>query len=113
MSNRLLPIGDNDFWWLRYILGLAVPIGFAGYGVYSLVTQHSYTYARRLGFVPVSGEQALLMGATYIGIALVLFGNCYAQYHEKMGFYYQWIVAPGALLVIGGFLWCSWLFLLR
>jgi hypothetical protein len=113
MSNRMLPLSETDFWWLRYGLGIAVPLPFIGCGIYSIVTQHSYTYLRNVGFVPVEGKQAILMGIACIGIALSLFANCYAQYHEKMAYYYQWILGPGAILAGGGFLWCSWIFLIR
>ena len=109
-------LSETNFRLMRYGLGLAVPIGFSGYGIYSLVTQHSYAIWAMRGYgirlVPVFSEQAMLMGAAYFGLALVLFGNCYAQYHEKMGYYYQWIVGPAALLAGGGVLWSSWIFLL-
>ena len=111
MFNRLLPLNDTDFWWLRYVLGIAVPIGLWAWGLYSIVTQNSYIYWRRVGFVPVHGEQAILIGVASIGVALAFFAYCYAQYHEKMGFYYQWLFVPGALLAIGGYWWCNWIFI--
>jgi hypothetical protein len=110
----LLPLNDTDFWWLRYGLGVAVPAALAAWGVYSIVTLHSYAIARMgrgIQFIPVKGEQAALMGVAYLGMALIFFANCYAQYHEKMGFYYQWLLVPGWLLTAGGIVWCSWLFL--
>jgi hypothetical protein len=114
MSNRLLPLNDTDFWWLRYVLGVAVPAALTAWGVYSIVTLHSYAIGRMgrgIQFIPVKGEQAILMGVAYIGVAVMLFSNCYAQYHESMGFYYQWLLASGALMTTVGVLWCSWLFL--
>jgi hypothetical protein len=114
MSNGLLPMNDTDFWWLRYGLGLALPVALAAWGAYSILTHHSYAIwamRYRFWFVRVEGEQAVLMGVAYIGMALMLFAHCYAQYHEKMGFYYQWLLAPGALLAGGGVMWCSWIFL--
>jgi len=112
----MLPLNDTDFWRLRYVCGVALPVAFALCGLYSMISLHSYTIWAGRGYgvhlVAVSGEPALLMGAAYIGIALVLFGNCYAQYHDKMGYYYQWIVGPGAILAGGGVIWCSWLLLL-
>ncbi len=115
MSNRLLPLCDTDYWWLRYVLGIAVPIVLVSCSVYSLATMHSYAiWALRytlFRFVPVEGEQAILMGIAYLGMAMMLFANCYAQYHEKMGYFYQWIFVPGILLAGGGILWCSWIFL--
>jgi hypothetical protein len=113
MPNSLLPIGDTDFWWLRYGLGIAAPIPLSVWGVYSIVTQHSYTYGRRIGIIPVHGEQAVLIGLACIGFALILFSNCYAQFHKTMGFFYQWILALGVLLGGGGILWCNALFLFR
>jgi hypothetical protein len=113
MGNSQLPMNDTDFWWLRYVLGIAIPIALTVYGAYSIVTLHSYTYGRRVGFIPVEGEQAMLMGIFYSSIALALFANCYAQYHEKMGNYYQWMLGTGALLAGGSFLWCWWIFLAR
>jgi hypothetical protein len=115
MSNRLLPLDDPGYWWLRYVLGIAAPIALLGLGLYSIMARHSYaitaTRHRRviIWFVPVQGEQAILMGVAYIGIAVVLFAYCYAQYHEKLGFYYEWILAPGGILACGGILWCSWI----
>jgi|GEM_PF-3558912 len=117
MANSQLPLNDTDFWWLRYFLGIAVPIGLFIWGLYSLVTMHSYTVwwlgRGRLNFVPVGGQQAVLMGIAYLGVAVALFAKCYAQYHERMGYFYQWILAPGMLLAGGGVVWCSWIFLAR
>jgi hypothetical protein len=114
----MLPLNDTDFWWLRYGLGIALPIVFFISGICSLVSLHSYAVWRGMGgrgiqLIPVQGEQAILMGAAYLGIAMMLFANCYAQYHEKMGFYYERILGPGAILAGGGILWCSWIFLVR
>ena len=87
------------------------------WGIYSIITLHSYAISgtgfryRWPHLVPVEGKQAVLMGGAYTGFALVLFANCYAQYHEKMGYYYQWLLASGALLAAGGIVWCSWIFL--
>jgi hypothetical protein len=102
---------DSDFWWLRYFCGLALPIPLALYGVFSMITRHSYTFWRRSGFVPVTGFQAVLVGMAYLGLALILFANCYAQYHEKMAYHYQWFLAPGAILTVVGSLWCTWIFI--
>jgi hypothetical protein len=105
---------DTNFWWLRYFCGLALPLVLIIWGIYSMISLHSYAiWALRgyLRFVPVEGEQAVLMGVAYLGMALMLFANCYAQYHEKMGFYYQWLLAPGAILAGGGIMWCAWIFL--
>ncbi|HEV3271849.1 MAG TPA: hypothetical protein VGZ93_06685 [Candidatus Methylacidiphilales bacterium] len=114
MPNRQLPLNDTDFWWLRYVLGIAVPVVLTMWGIYSIVTRHSYAiWALRysLRFVPVEGKQAILMGVAYLGIAIILFANCYAQYHDKMGFYYQWILAPGVIMAGGGIFWCGSIFL--
>ena len=116
MSNSLLPMSDTDFWWLRYFMGIAVPIALSVYGIYSILTRHSYAvwgWRSHVQFVPVEGEQAVLMGAAYLGIALALFANCYAQYHEKMGYYYQWLLAAGMLAAGVSVCWCSWIFLIR
>ena len=91
-----------------------MPLLVAAFGVYSLVTDHSLAVAARrfvIFLVPVSGEQARLMGVVYLGVALMLFANFYAQYHDKTGFYYQWFLVPGALAAIMGTIWCSWIFL--
>jgi hypothetical protein len=118
VSESQLPLNDTDFWYLRYGLGIVLPLVIAAYGIYSLVSGHSFTIwgltgRRSLHLIPVQGEQAYLMGMTYLGIALMLFASCYAQYHEKMGFYYQWILAPGALAAGLGEAWCSWIFVAR
>lgn len=116
MSNSLLPLNDTDYWCLRYVMGITLPMIFIADGLYSVLTRHSYTVwslARHLRVVPVQGEQAVLMGVAYLGVAIALFANCYMQYHEKMGFYSLWILALGALLAGGGELWCSWIFLVR
>ncbi len=119
MSNRQLPLSDTDFWWLRYGLGIMLPIALAAWSLYSLVSGHSYAiWSDRhhflfLYFMPVTGEQAVIMGLAYLGMAVMLFANCYAQYHEKMGYYYQWIMAPGALLAGGGIIWCSLIVLIQ
>jgi hypothetical protein len=110
---------DTNFWWLRYFCGWALPLLLVFWGIHSIISLHSYAiwfnvgvYGKSLiAFVPVEGKQAVLVGVAYMGIALALFANCYAQYHEKMGFYYQWILATGALLAGVGFFWCSWIFL--
>jgi hypothetical protein len=113
--NNQLPLNDTDFWWLRYVCGLVLPIGLAIFGVYSLISRHSYalirTGGRALHFVPVQGEQAILMGVAYLGVALILFANCYAQYHETMAYWYQWILALGLLATLFGMGWCSWIFI--
>jgi len=109
---------DTDFWWLRYFCGLALPLVLLVWGSYSIIYLHSYAIWINAGisgksliaFVPVEGKQAILVGIAYMGIALALFANCYAQYHEKMGFYYEWILAPGVLLAGFGFLGCTWIF---
>ena len=109
---------DANFWWLRFFCGLVLPIVFVACGLYSLISQHSYAVWFNAGvsgrgwitFVPVEGNQAVLMGVAYIGIAVALFANFYAQYHEKMGFYYQWLLAPGVILAGVGMSWCSWIF---
>ena len=111
---------DTNFWWVRYFCGLMLPLITIVYSIYSLIFRHSYSIwfnigissgSRGIWFVPVRGEQAVLMGVAYLGVAFMLFANCYAQYHEKMGYYYQWILAPGALMAGVGFFWCSWIFL--
>ena len=109
MPNHKVPIYDLSFWWLRYSLGIAVPLALLAWGMYSIVTLHSYFISRYRPFlVPLEGEQAVLIGVAYIGIALMLFANYYVQYHKTMGFYYQWLLTPGALLTIGGILGCCW-----
>ena len=116
MSNGLLPMGNTDFWWLRYVLGIAAPVLLTGCGIYSILARHSYAIwglRSHMQLVPVEGEQAVLMGAAYLGIALALFANCYAQYHEKMGYYYQWLLAAGMLAAGVSVCWCSWIFLIR
>jgi len=118
MPINQVPLGDADFWWLRYFCGLALPLVLVLWGIYSMISLHSYAIwlnagisgRSLIGFVPVEGKQAILMGVAYLGIALALFANCYAQYHDKMGFYYQWILAPGTILAGGGICWCSWIF---
>jgi hypothetical protein len=117
MPNNQVPLGDTDFWWLRYFCGLALPVVLAIYGDYSILSLHSYAVWINAGIsgkplialIPVEGKQAILMGVAYLGIALALFANCYAQYHEKMGFYYQWILAPGVIVAGVGLFWCSWI----
>jgi hypothetical protein len=114
MSKGLPPIADADFWWVRYAGGLVAPLLLALWGGYSVLSQHSYAIwalRARIRFVPVTGEQAVLMGVAYLGVGIALFANCYAQYHQKMAYYYQWILAPGALMAGGGILWCSSIFL--
>ena len=118
MAKSEPPAYDLSFWWLRHGLGIATPIALVRGGIYSLLSLHSYAiwcdrYVRGLYFVKVDGEQAVLMGVAYLGMALTFFASCYAQYHSKMGFYYQWLVAPGIILAIGGVLWCSFIFLLH
>jgi hypothetical protein len=117
MSNRLLPLCNTDFWWLRYFCGLALPVGFTVLGIYSLISRHSYApidgIHRGIYFTSVYGWQAIAMGVTYLGLALTLFGNCYAQYHEKMAYYYEWFAGPGALTLSAGFIWFLWTFFTR
>jgi hypothetical protein len=115
MPNRQLPLCDTDFWWLRYVCGIALPIGLAVLGLYSFISRHSFApfdgVHRGIHFVSVYGRQAIAMGLAYLGLALILFGNCYAQYHETMGFYYQRITAPGALMFVVGMVWCVWIYI--
>ena len=116
MSNSLLPMNNTDFWWIRYGLGILAPLVLAAIGLLSLYTRHSdaiWSQGRRITLVPVSGEQAILMGFAYIGMALMLFGNYFAQYHERMAYFYEWFTAVGAILAGGGIVWCSWIFLAR
>jgi hypothetical protein len=106
---------DADFWWLRYFCGLVLPLGLAVLGAYSLIFLHSYApfdgHHRDFHFVSVYGRQALAMGVAYLGLSLTLFGNCYAQYHARMVYIYQWIAGPGALMLIVGISWCSWIYI--
>jgi hypothetical protein len=111
MANRMLPLNDTDFWWLRYGLGIALPIPVALFGIYSMISQHSYVYWRGSGFVPVHGTQAVVMGAVYLGIAIMFFANCYLQYNEKWAYSYQWPLGLGALMTAVGTIWCSWIFI--
>jgi hypothetical protein len=120
MSNSQLPIGDTDFLWLRYFCGLVLPLALLVGSIYSIIFRHSYSVWFNIGissghrgvwFVPVQGKQAVLMGMAYLGVAGMLFANCYAQYHDKMAYHYQWILAAGALFAGVGFFWCSWIFL--
>jgi hypothetical protein len=116
MSNRLLPLNDTDFWWLRYFCGIALPACFATFGIYSLISHHSISpidgIHRGIYFTSVYGWQAVAMGVTYLGCALTLFGNCYAQYHEKMAYYYEWFAGTGALTVTAA-IWFLWTFFYR
>ena len=110
-SNR-----DADFWWLRYGAGIALPALLAIAGLYSVITRHSYAvWAQRFSvkLVPVTGEQAILWGIAYLGVALALLSNCYLQYDEKMAYYYQWPLGLGALLASGGILWYAWIAMLH
>jgi hypothetical protein len=107
----MLPLNDTDFWWLRYGLGIGLPVPMALAGFYSIITQHSYVYWRRGGFVSIHGFQAVVMGVAYIGIALMLFANCYLQYHEKWAYHYQWHLGIGATMTAVGALWCMWIFI--
>ena len=106
---------DTDFWWLRYFCGLALSLAVAILAGYSLISLHSYApfdgRHRGIHFVSVEGTLAQAMGIMYLGIALMLFGSCYAQYQEKMAYYYQWIVLPGALMMISGIIWFFWIHL--
>jgi hypothetical protein len=106
---------DNDFWWLRYFGGIAVPIFLLIVGLSSIIFQHSYAIWGQRGllhFVPVEGRQAIIMGAVYLGAALMLFAQCHLQYHEKMAYYYQWPLAVGALVAGGGIIWYTWIVML-
>jgi hypothetical protein len=107
----MLPLNDTDFWWLRYGLGIALPIPITLFAVYSVVMRHSYVYWRSRGLVPVEGTQAIVAGVAYLGIALMFFANCYLQYHEKMAYSYHWYLGAGALMATVGTLWCSWIFI--
>jgi hypothetical protein len=103
---------DTDFWWLRYFCGIALPLFFSIAGTFSIVSRHSYAVwapSRSLRLVPVDGEAAVLWGIAYVGVALALFANCYMQYHDKMGFYYEWPLALGVLAAGGGIMWYVWL----
>jgi hypothetical protein len=107
----MLPLNDTDFWWLRYGLGLALPVPMALFGAYSIVARHSYVYWLRSGLVPVHGTQAVFAGVAYLGLALMFFSNCYLQYDEKAGFHYGWPLALGAIMTAVGALACMWLFI--
>jgi hypothetical protein len=107
----MLPLSDTDFWWLRYGLGIALPVPVALFGIYSIVLQHSYFYLRRVGFVPLHGLQAVVAGVMYLGIALMLFSNCYLQYHEKWAWYFQWPLGLGGAMTAVGAFWCMWIFI--
>jgi hypothetical protein len=109
MPNSQLPLNNTDFWWLRYFCGLVLALGFGLLAIYSLTSLHSYSpidgIHRGIYFTSVYGWQAVAVGVTYLGVAFMLFGNCYAQYHEKMGYYYQWIAGTGALTFAASFIW--------
>jgi hypothetical protein len=105
-SNR-----DADFWWLRYFGGIVLPACLSLGGIVSIILQRSYAvWAVRfsLKFVPVTGEQAVLWGIAFLGVALALFANCYMQYHDKMGFHYEWPLAAGIIAAAGAIIWYGW-----
>ena len=111
-----LPLNDTDFWWVRYVLGIALPIGLLAYGIHSLISGHSFAVALAVRggynhqmFIPVLGNEARCMGAGYLGMALALFGQCFAQYQETLGNFYEWIVAAGLVVAAIGVMSCSWL----
>jgi hypothetical protein len=110
MLKNKVPLYDLSFWWLQRGLGILLPSALTVAGIYSIVTHHAYFISRNQPYyVPLRGEQAVLIGVAYIGIAVMLFANCYAPYHQKMGFYDQWLLALGAVLAGGGILWCCWI----
>ncbi|HUB67028.1 MAG TPA: hypothetical protein VL981_06040 [Candidatus Methylacidiphilales bacterium] len=119
MAQNKVPIYELSFWWSRYLGGIAVPAVFALGGICSILTRHSYVLVSRFPafatqwmpvWMPVEGEQAILAGVAYLGFALMFFAQCHAQYHEKMVFYSDRLLALGALLAGGGYLWCLWIF---
>jgi hypothetical protein len=98
-------------WGSRCLWGLFVC------GVCSLIAGRSYAvgpgFARHITIVPVQGEQAYLMGMAFLGLPLMLFAQCYAQYEEKWAYRYEWLLAPGAVAAGVGVFWCSWIFLVQ
>lgn len=112
--DSILPPHPTDFWIKRWLFGIALPGALVCYGVYSLITEHSYAIARafnRIEFVEVSGFQATLMGIAYIGAALALFSYCYAPYSERFCGVSDYGLAAGLLGTMIGVGWCSWIFL--
>jgi len=115
MSKFGPPIGEADFWWQRYFCGLPLAALFALYGTYSLISLHSLSpfdgHSRGIHFVPVTGSQALAMGAAYFGLGVTLFGACYVQNHDRWYRLYPWIAVPGAFMLAVGILACAWIHL--
>ena len=108
MAKDQIPIGEADFWWMRHGLGIALPAALILWGLYSIISQQSYMISiRPIALIPVQGEQAVLMGIASLGGALACFFSCYGQYHEKMGWYYQWPATVGMLIMASGILWCG------
>ena len=112
----ILPPNPVDFWLKRWFGGVMCPALLAGYGVYALVTNHSYAigfwrYGTRLHFAEVTGFKATLMAIAFMGFALSLFSYCYAPY-SKLYKFSEYGEVTGLVIAVVGVAWCSWLLLI-
>ncbi len=88
IPNRMLPLNDTDFRWLRYGLGIVLPLALTAGGIYSILTLHAYAISgyRGMRLIPVEGRQAIFMGVAYIGIAVMFFPIATRNITKKWAF---------------------------
>jgi hypothetical protein len=112
--DSILPPHATDFWIKRWFFGVILPTLFLIFGMYSILTEHSYAMGRtyrRLSLVEVTGFQAILMGVAFLGGALALFSYCYVTDSERFSSISKYGVAGGLFCAAVGVCWCSWIFL--
>jgi len=106
-------ISDAKFARLKYGCGLIVPAVLSLWGLFCIVTRLSYIPWRDSGsqsirITTIHGEAAIAFGIAFIGMAVAFFGEYYAQYHNRMGFYYQRYLGAGVITFLFGSFWCAW-----
>lgn len=105
----------SNAWWSKILLGLVVPAGLLIVLVYCITADTAFVPTvqgyRRIGIQPVSGLQATLMMIVYACLAVASFAYGYARHHERLGYFYDKVLAIALLGAGVCTVWCSILLL--
>ena len=97
-------------WWTKYSEGIALPIVCALLAIAGIAFKHTYAIAGdyfTIWFVPISGDQAAIMGIGYIGFGIAAFSHGYCRYDEKFYFLYWPLLAAGLVTAAVFTVWCA------
>ena len=93
-----------------WIVGLVVPLVLLGLGIEAFITKSTYwlereSSVRGIGLGPVYDDRAVAAGIAAVGIAIAMFGWCFAHETLRLNPYYRVITGIGCLIAVAGALW--------